>query len=204
MYSTFNTSFNIGMVSVMVLVDVFGMVLSSAASAEPLTKRAEPTVVQKVDLNRYLGRWYEIARIPVWFQKDCACGTTAEYSLIKDGEVSVVNRCCTSDGKMKEAKGRAWVVDKKTPAKLKVSFVSLFGFWLFGGHYWIIDLDPDYRYAVIGHPKRTLGWILSRTPELSQEILDGIAERLEANGYSFSQFKMSDQTECTCASTERQ
>jgi len=198
MYSTFNTSFNIGMVSVMVLAVGFGMVLSSAASAEPPAKQAEPTVVQTVDLSRYLGRWYEIARIPVWFQKECACGTTAEYTLVKDGVVSVVNRCCTSNGEVKEAKGRAWVVDKKTPAQLKVSFFSLFGFWLFGGHYWIIDLDPDYRYAVVGHPSRTLGWILSRTPRLSEEILDGIAERLEANGYSFSQFKMSNQTDCTC------
>jgi apolipoprotein D and lipocalin family protein len=204
MYATFHTSFNIGMVPVMVLAVAFGMVLSSSASAEPPARGSEPMVVENVDLNRYLGRWYEIARIPVWFQKDCACGTTAEYTLVKDGVVSVVNRCCTSDGEMKEARGRAWVVDKKTPAKLKVSFFSLFGFWLFGGHYWIIDLDPDYRYAVVGHPKRTLGWILSRTPQLSEEVLDGIAERLEANGYSFSQFKMSDQTECTCTPSEKQ
>ena len=204
MYTTFNTSFNIGLVSVMVLTVGFGMVMSSAASAAPSGGRSEPRVVENVDLNRYLGRWYEIARIPVWFQKDCACGTTAEYTLVKDGVVSVVNRCCTSDGEMKEAKGRAWVVDKKIPAQLKVSFFSLFGFWLFGGHYWIIDLDPDYRYAVVGHPKRTLGWILSRTPQLSQEVLDGIAERLEANGYSFSQFRMSDQAECTCTPPDRQ
>jgi apolipoprotein D and lipocalin family protein len=173
-----------------------GMMVSSVASPEPLTNRAEPAVAENVDLSRYLGRWYEIARIPVWFQKECACGTTAEYTLVKDGVVSVVNRCSTSQGEVKEAKGRAWVVDKKTPAKLKVSFFPLFGFWLFGGHYWIIDLDPDYQYAVIGHPKRTLGWILSRTPRLSEEVLDAIAERLEANGYSFSQFKMSNQTDC--------
>ena len=204
MYDPFNTSFNIGMVFVIVLAFGFGMILSSTVSAEPSAGSSEPRVVENVDLNRYLGRWYEIARIPVWFQKDCSCGTTAEYTLVKDGVVSVVNRCCTIDGEMKEARGRAWVVDKKTPAKLKVSFFSLFGFWLFGGHYWIIDLDPDYRYAVVGHPKRTLGWILSRTPQLSQEVLDGIAERLEANGYSFSQFKMSDQTECTCTPPETQ
>ena len=204
MYDPFNTSFNIGMVFVMVLAVGFGMVLSSSTSAEPPALRSDPRVVANVDLNRYLGRWYEIARIPVWFQKDCACGTTAEYALVKDGVVSVVNRCCTSNGKMKEAKGRAWVVDKNIPARLKVSFFSLFGFWLFGGHYWIIDLDPDYRYAVVGHPKRAMGWILSRTPQLSEEVLDGIAERLEANGYSFSQFRMSDQTECTCIPPERQ
>lgn len=199
MNTPLNIPFNLSMVPFLVVMIGFGMMVSSVVSAEPSTKQTEPTVVQNVDLSRYCGRWYEIARIPVWFQKECACGTTAEYTLVKDGVVSVVNRCCTSDGEVKEAKGRAWVVDKKTPAQLKVSFFSLFGFWLFGGHYWIIDLDPDYRYAVVGHPSRTLGWILSRTPQLSEDVLDGIAERLEAKGYSFSQFKMSDQTDCTCA-----
>lgn len=199
MHATLNTPLTTSMVPFLLVVFGLGMMVSSVESAEPTAKGTEPTVVQTVDLSRYLGRWYEIARIPVWFQKECACGTTAEYTLVKDGVVSVVNRCYTSKGEVKEAKGRAWVVDKKTPAKLKVSFFSLFGFWLFGGHYWIIDLDPDYQYAVVGHPRRTLGWILSRTPRLSEEVLDTIAERLEANGYSFSQFKMSDQTDCSPA-----
>lgn len=174
------------------------ILLTSVVSAEPENK-TELKVVENVDLSRYLGRWYEIALIPVWFQKGCAGGTTAEYSLFKDGVVNVVNRCCTEDGKVKEAKGRAWVVDKKHPAKLKVSFVSLLGWWLFKGDYWIIDLDPDYRYAVVGHPGRDLGWILSRTPTLSEQVLNGIAERLTANGYDFSRFKMTNQTEISCA-----
>ena len=126
--------------------------LLSLVSAEPGNKK-ELTVVDNVDLSRYLGRWYEIALIPVWFQKGCAGGTTAEYSLFKDGVVNVVNKCCTEDGKVKEAKGRAWVVDKKHPAKLKVSFVSLLGLWLFKGDYWIIDL----RFHVFS--KRYLYWV---------------------------------------------
>ncbi len=173
--------------------------LISLVSAEPDNKK-ELAVVDNVDLSRYLGRWYEIGLIPVWFQKGCAGGTTAEYSLFKEGVVNVVNRCCTEDGKVKEAKGRAWVVDKKHPAKLKVSFVSLLGWWLFKGDYWIIDLDPDYKYAVVGHPSRDLGWILSRTPTLPAEVLQGIAERLTANGYDFSRFKMTNQTESGCHS----
>ncbi len=199
MNATLNTPLTISMVPLLVVVFCLGMMVSSVESDDPSAKRTEPAVVENVDLSRYLGRWYEIAHIPVWFQKECACGTTAEYTLVKDGVVSVVNRCYTSQGKLKEAKGRAWVVDRKTPAKLKVSFFSLFGFWLFGGHYWIIDLDPDYQYVVVGHPKRTLGWILSRTPQLSEEVLDAIAERLEVNGYSISQFKLSDQTDCSSA-----
>ena len=174
------------------------LLLTSFSSAE-LENKTELTVVDNVDLSRYLGLWYEIGFIPVWFQKGCAGGTTAEYSLFKDGVVNVVNRCCTGDGKVKEAKGRAWVVDNKIPAKLKVSFVSLLGLWLFKGHYWIIDLDPDYHYAVVGHPSRDLGWILSRTPTLSEKVLQGIAERLTANGYDFSRFKMTNQTEISCS-----
>ena len=198
MYPTPAVSPTASMVPFLAVVIGFGLMLSSAASAEPPAVQAEPAVVQNVDLSRYCGRWYEIAHIPVWFQKECACGTTAEYTLLDNGEVSVVNRCCTGDGRLKEAKGRAWVVDDKNPAKLKVSFFSLFGLWLFRGHYWIIDLDPDYRYAVVGHPGRTLGWILSRTPTLAEDVLNDIAEKLEENGYSFSQFKMTDQSGCGC------
>jgi len=155
-------------------------------------------VVEHVDLSRYLGTWYEVASIPVWFQKECAGGTTATYSLDKDGKISVLNQCCTSEGKNKAAHGKAWVVDKNTNAKLKVSFFSLFGFWLFAGDYWIIDLGPGYEYAVIGHPGRSIGWILSRTPVLPEEVLRGIGERLTQKGYNFSQFKKTNQTDrCT-------
>ena len=160
---------------------------------------AEVQVVKEVDLHRYIGKWYEIALIPVWFQKDCDSGSTAEYSLTEGGEINVVNRCCTREGTLKEAKGRAWIVDKSCPAKLKVGFFSVLGFFPFKGDYWIIDLDPDYRYVVIGHPTRKLGWILSRTPALSPETLKGIAERLAHNGYNFSDFKMTRQTEVPCS-----
>ncbi len=155
-------------------------------------------VVERVDVNRYLGTWYEIAHIPVFFQKNCAGGTTATYRLIKEGTVGVVNQCCTGDGKKKVAQGRAWVVSKETNAKLKVSFFSILGFHPFAGDYWIIDLGADYEYAVIGHPSRQLGWILSRTPSLSPEVLKGIAERLQAKGYDFSRFKMTNQIDFSC------
>lgn len=168
---------------------------STASNTEP----AEVKVVKEVDLNRYVGKWYEIALIPVWFQKGCDSGSTAEYSLTENDEINVVNRCCTKEGTLKEAKGRAWIVDKSCPAKLKVGFFSVLGFWPFKGDYWIIDLDPDYRYVVIGHPSRKLGWILSRTPSLPQDTLSGIVERLKQNGYNFSDFKMTNQTEVKCS-----
>lgn len=173
---------------------------TTSAGADSNKKLPELQVVEQVDLNRYVGTWYEIALIPVWFQKECAGGTTAEYTLIKEGTIRVVNRCCKKDGSAKEAKGRAWVVDKKTPAKLKVSFFSLFGLWIFAGDYWIIDLGPEYEYTVIGHPSRNIGWILSRTPQLTDQVLKGIAERIEAKGYDFSKFKMTNQTDFKCGS----
>ncbi len=194
-------TFNLSLIVILFFIGVLmttGVMVPCNASAGSDTTVAEPSVVNDVNLTRYAGRWYEIAHIPVWFQKKCSGGTTAEYALAGEGVVSVVNRCCTKDGKVKEAKGRAWVVDPKTPAKLKVSFFSLFGYWLFAGHYWIIDLDPGYTYAVIGHPTRRLGWILSRTPELPEEVLTDIAERLRANGYDFSQFTMTNQTGFSC------
>ena len=176
------------------------LTIGNADAADPAKGSAELQVVDQVDLSRYLGKWYEIAHIPVFFQKGCAGGTTATYTLIKEGTVGVVNQCCTSDGQKKVARGRAWVVDKKTNAKLKVSFLNILGFHPFAGDYWIIDLGPNYEYAVVGHPSRSIGWILSRTPSLSPDVLKGIAERLQAQGYDFLQFKMTNQTDYACGS----
>lgn len=136
-------------------------------------------VVDRVDLERYLGTWYEIASYPAWFAKNCT-GVTAEYTRRDESTIRVVNRCFKGhlDGKLKEAKGRARVVDTESNAKLKVSF---FGpFW---GDYWILDLDPEYRWAVVGEPKRKYLWILSRTPQMDRKVLDGILTRLPEKGY---------------------
>jgi len=135
--------------------------------------------VPEVELERYLGTWYEIASYPQRFQEGCT-GTTATYTLQSDGEIDVLNKCRKGslDGPEDVAEGRARVVDRATSAKLQVSF---FGpFW---GDYWIIDLSPDYEYAVVGHPSRDYLWILSRTPTLDAEIYDTILKRLEEKGY---------------------
>jgi len=154
---------------------------------------AELRVVPQVDLNRYLGRWYEIAAIPAWFEKSCQGGTTATYSQLPNGNVQVVNACIETGGKQKEAKGEAWVADQTTHAKLKVSFIPRLRWNFLAGDYWVIDLGPDYEYAVVGSPSRRYGWILSRTPALSEETLQGIKQRLAQEGYDFAQFKMTDQ-----------
>jgi apolipoprotein D and lipocalin family protein len=145
----------------------------TAKSDSPLT------VVDSVDLQRYLGKWYEIASYPAWFQKGCT-GSTAEYRLLPDEKIQVINRCRKDslDGPLKESKGKAEVVDTTTNAKLKVWF-----FWPFKGNYWIIDLSSDYQWAVVGEPSRKYLWILSRTPTMEEAVYQGILERLPQKGY---------------------
>ena len=130
--------------------------------------------VPYVDITRYLGTWFEIASYPQRFQKNCVY-TKATYSLRDDGRIKVVNECRekTSDGKIRSIEGKAWVVDAKTNAKLKVQF-----FWPFSGDYWIIDVGSDYEYAVVGHPNRTYLWILSRTPQMDETTYQNILARL--------------------------
>ena len=140
------------------------------------------TTVSHVDLNRYMGEWYEIARYPNSFQKGCV-GSKATYTLLDDGKVSVLNECYDGSfsGKLRSAKGKAWVIDKKTNAKLKVSF-----FWPFSGDYWIIDLGKNYEYAVVGHPKRKYLWILSRTKTMEEKVYKAILSRLKDKQYDTS------------------
>jgi apolipoprotein D and lipocalin family protein len=142
-------------------------------------------VVPYVDLDRYIGTWYEIATIPQRFQKDCV-GVAATYTLRDDGKIDVLNKCRkkTLDGELKEAKGKAWVVDKKTNAKLKVQF-----FWPFKGDYWIVELDADYQYAVVGHPGRKYLWILSRVPQMDESLYQDLLQRVANKGYDLSLIK---------------
>jgi len=149
--------------------------------------------VESVDLNRYVGTWYEIAKIPNRFQSGCDRGTTASYTLRDDGRIDVVNRCLEEDGEVKEAKGIAKIVDSETNAQLKVSFVRVFGISLFWGDYWIIGLDDDYRYAVVGTPTRKYGWILSRQPQMSAEGLTKVHAILRKQGYDPADFEETSQ-----------
>ena len=157
------------------------------------TKNTEPITVDSVDLKKYVGVWYEIAKIPNSFQKKCACNTTATYTVRDDGRIDVLNRCSKSDGTADEAKGIAKIVDTVTNSKLEVSFVRLFGIQLFWGDYWIIGLNKDYRYAIVGTPSRKYGWILSRSPALSQEDQNRIFEILEKQGYNPKNFIFTEQ-----------
>jgi apolipoprotein D and lipocalin family protein len=161
------------------------VVVGGAAAVFAGAEKKPLDVVPHVDLQKYLGRWYEIATIPQRFQKGCV-GVTADYSLRKDGAIDVINTCRkeTLDGKVKRARGKAWVVDKTTNAKLKVRF-----FWPFTGDYWVIGLDAEYRWAIVGHPDRTYLWILSRTPQMDEALYSDLLKTIEATGYDLSKIK---------------
>ena len=137
------------------------------------------TTVEKVNLVRYLGKWYEIARLEQFFEKGCV-GATADYSLADDGKIKVLNTCHmkSCDGKIKVANGIARVVDTLNNSKLKVSF-----FWPFEGDYWIMKLGQDYEYAVVGSPDRKSMWILSRTPQITDALFAEIKTEFAAKDF---------------------
>lgn len=149
---------------------------TSLAHAEPVPVQSVPAV----DLARYLGTWYEIAAFPMFFQRNCIGDTTAEYVLRDDGDIAVTNRCRTASG-FDQATGRAWAPDEGNSARLKVSF-----FWPFRSDYWILGLDTDYRWAVVGNPNRKYLWILSRTPQLTKDALDKALQSARAQGYDLT------------------
>jgi apolipoprotein D and lipocalin family protein len=146
------------------------------------------STVASVDLSRYAGTWYEIARLPMWFQRHCV-DSKAIYSSRPDGLVGVHNECVTKSGGVEQADGVATVVDPKTNARLAVAFDNWFA-RLFGssreGNYWILDLDPEYRIAMVGTPDRRYLWILSRTPQLENSTYQRLVERARQLGYPVS------------------
>ena len=155
-----------------------GSLLGAQQSSAQATSTSPLTAVDNVDLRRYAGKWYEIARYPNRFQRNCQSDTTAIYTLRGDGKVQVVNACREKNGKVTTARGTAKVVDKKTNAKLKVTF-----FWPFYGDYWVIGLSPDYRYAIVGEPSRKYLWILSRTPRMEEAEYQEVLRLVETLGY---------------------
>lgn len=147
-------------------------------------------VVDNVDLNRYVGKWYEIAAFPQRFQEGCFC-STAEYILGKDRFIRVINRCrkWSVDGELKQVSGRAYVVPNSNNAKLDVQF-----FWPFRGDYWIIELAEDYSWAVVGHPNRKYLWILSRTKNMEDTLYNDIVLRVQKKGFETSNLRRTVQT----------
>ena len=180
----------------LILLSLFVMLISGAMAKD---KPVQPlTVVPTVDLTRYAGTWYEIARLPNWFQKQCTGDVTATYSLLEDGTLRVVNSCRKANGETTEAEGRAKLANKGEPnTKLKVRFAPKFLSFLpfVWGDYWIIDLADDYGYAVIGEPSRKYLWVLSRRPIMDDTILQSVLDQVKQQGYDLSGLIRTKQTE---------
>jgi apolipoprotein D and lipocalin family protein len=144
-----------------------GLLVAAAGVQRP--ERVVPVnTVAAVDLDRYAGRWFEVARYPNRFQRRCVSDVQATYARRSDGRIDVVNRCRIADGSAIDAQGLARVVDDRTFAKLKVRFAPAALSWLpmVWGDYWILGLADDYSWAVVGSPDREYLWILARTSEL--------------------------------------
>lgn len=174
-----------GSVSARLALTVLCLTLGACAGVD---SRSDLPTVASVDLSRYAGTWYEITRLPMWFQRHCV-DSKATYSRRPDGAVSVHNECVTDTGGVEQAEGVATVVDTKTNARLTVVFDNWFA-RLFGssreGNYWILDLDPEYQSAMVGTPDRRFLWILSRPPQLEEARYRRLVERAQQMGYPVS------------------
>jgi apolipoprotein D and lipocalin family protein len=149
------------------------MIFSTAQSQK------SPSVVSSVDLNRYKGLWYEIARLPNFFERKLKC-TSATYTIRDDGRITVLNKgyYISDPKKSTSSKGIAWVPDKNSPAKLKVQF-----FWPFSGDYWIMELDKDYQYVLVGDPSVKYLWILAREKKMNESTYKMLLQKAIDNGY---------------------
>jgi apolipoprotein D and lipocalin family protein len=147
-------------------------------------------VVPSIDLSRYTGTWYEIARLPNKFQKDCTGEVSATYSRINESQLKVVNQCRKKNGQLEKAEGEARPASKDGPnTKLEVRFAPAWLSWLpfVWGDYWIIDIAPDYSYSVVGTPDRKYLWVLSRTAQMDEATYQKITEKAAASGFKVDQ-----------------
>ena len=145
----------------------------------------DQTTVKELDLNRYLGTWYEIARFPHSFEKNLV-GVTATYSLREDGKIEVLNQGFknTLDGEKSRAVGKAKIPNKLEPGKLKVSF-----FWIFYADYYVLELDENYQYAMIGSSSDKYFWILNRTPKMDPVIYEMLLGKARKRGYNLAKLE---------------
>ncbi len=165
---------------------VLCLILSACATVDQVEKL--PTA-PSVDLSRYVGKWYEIARLPMWAQRLCR-QSTAEYSLLDSGDIGVKNSCVTTDGEETSIEGTATIIDQKSEAKLNVVFnqwaAQIIAFYTppNEGNYWILRVDPEYQHAVVGTPDREYLWILARTPDLPEDTYQELVTFSQQLGFS--------------------
>jgi apolipoprotein D and lipocalin family protein len=166
-----------------------------AAGETPRTPVPPLLAVPSLDVERYMGTWYEIAKYPNRFQKQCVADTRAEYSLMPDGRVQVINRCRLESGEFESANGVARLVGGASSPKLEVRFAPA---WLsfipaVWGDYWVIDIDDAYRLVAVSEPKRDYLWVLSRTPTVGPARYAALLGRLGAMGFDLDRLETTPQ-----------
>ena len=157
---------------------------------------ASVKTISSLDVPRYMGTWYEIAKFPNWFQKKCVANTKAEYSIRADGNLKVLNSCKTASGEITDAEGTAKQVGAKDSPKLLVRFAPAWLSFLpmVWGDYWVIDLDPQYQVAAVSDPKREYLWVLSRTPQLDKKVYEELLQRLQSQQFDVRKLELTTQT----------
>ena len=169
----------------------------TATTPATTTSSALPavTTIAALDVPRYMGTWYEIAKFPNRFQAKCVANTRAHYVAQADGSVQVRNSCTTADGSSTEALGKALQVGPSTSPKLQVRFAPAWLSWLpmVWGDYWVIDLDADYQLAAVSDAKCEYLWVLSRTPAVNAVAYDALLARLKAQGFDLNRLEMTRQ-----------
>ena len=155
------------------------LILFTAMIFNSVIPQKIPSVVSTVDLKRYMGMWYEIARLPNYFERKLKCAS-ATYTLREDGRITVLNKgnYLTDPEKSTSVKGVAWIPDRNSPAKLKVQF-----FWPFSGNYWILYLDKEYHYVLVGDPSFKYLWILAREKKMDEQTYNMLLSKAVENGY---------------------
>lgn len=171
---------------------------TAVAQAVPSEVRAPPaplTTIERLDIARYMGTWFEIAKYPNRFQKKCMADTRADYHLQADGTVQVVNRCRQETGKLDEAIGAARQTGAPGSPRLQVRFAPPWLSWLpfVWGNYWVIDLDEGYQLVAVSEPKREFLWVLSRTPTVKPEAYAALLARLQAQGFDTARLELTQQ-----------
>lgn len=177
-------------------IGLLGATLTVAAAARERHEGSDLKTIESLDVPRYLGAWYEIAKYPNRFQKQCAGDTTAHYSQLPDGKLQVINRCRRADGRIDEAVGMARQLGPANSPKLEVRFAPAWLSFLpmVWGNYWVIDLDPDYQLAAVSEPTREYLWILSRTPTVPRQAYAALLDRLARQGFDLGKLEMTKQT----------
>lgn len=179
------------------LISISGLLLIGLGSSQVMAQQGDQSVktIAALDVPRYLGTWYEIAKFPNWFQKKCVSNTKAVYTTKPDGNLRVLNSCKTATGETSEAEGLARQIGAKDSPKLEVRFAPewLSFLPLVWGDYWVIDLDPQYQVAAVSDPRREYLWVLSRSPQLDPKVYADLLQRLTQQQFDIQKLELTSQ-----------